>query len=421
MSIELSILKQFCLSRSIFEKYNPYIVREHALDREIKVLFYVVQNYYEKYEKNFISKQDLISMHKYMYTNSKDAHMYMEIIDHMYSLDVNPDLVMDNIEKLMEKQTANDIINLLAPIIEGDEYNRIHEAQEMLDEYVKKLRNPPQETLDLEYWDGKISELVDDVYNVRGYRWPKDLPFLNNTLGVIHGGMLGCIFAYSDVGKSSFGQRLAAAIALQMEREGLDDTCIAYCCNEEGRKRVLYRMLCAIVKRHRNTVAGNWNHYGGYAIKYGFRRIKTFDSVTHIKNVEKILDKLRPRVMLIDQGTKVSCGNGPASGEVKDLQILFNVYRELAKQYNCAIICLAQAVGTASNKKVLTLDHIYGSRVAIQGELDFAIGIGSRDEPEYEKSRWLNVCKNKLKNGDKGMVHVTFEKDTVEFVQGKGS
>ena len=79
----------------------------------------------------------------------------------------------------------------------------------------------------------------------------------------------------------------------------------------------------------------------------------------------------------------------------------------MAKLYNTSIICLAQAVGEAENRKYLKLSDIYGSRVGIQGELDYAIGIGrTMDDLAYANVRFINIPKNKLNEGDTAKFNV---------------
>ena len=75
----------------------------------------------------------------------------------------------------------------------------------------------------------------------------------------------------------------------------------------------------------------------------------------------------------------------------------FKWYRKLAIQNDMAIIGVSQGIGSAENTKWLKLSDIYGSRVAIQGSLDYAIGIGRTiDDPTEEDLRFINIPKNKL-------------------------
>jgi hypothetical protein len=106
-------------------------------------------------------------------------------------------------------------------------------------------------------------------------------------------------------------------------------------------------------------------------------------------------------------------GGNSETSDTQALQSLFNFYREQAKIHDVAIVCLSQAVGEAENKKWLKLSDMYGSRVSIQGELDYAIGIGRViDDPTKENIRYIHVSKNKLLDGAavKFMTHFIKEK-----------
>jgi hypothetical protein len=84
----------------------------------------------------------------------------------------------------------------------------------------------------------------------------------------------------------------------------------------------------------------------------------------------------------------------------------------LGNEYNCGICAVGQAVGAADNKQWITLADIYESRVAIQGELDYAIGIGKLIEQQgRENFRYINISKNKLKDGMTSKFTTYFDKE----------
>ena len=77
------------------------------------------------------------------------------------------------------------------------------------------------------------------------------------------------------------------------------------------------------------------------------------------------------------------------------------------------LLWVSQGVGLAENTQWLKLSDIYGSRVAIQGALDYAIGIGRKiDDPVSEDLRFINIPKNKLHDGEGGKFVVNFSKQT---------
>jgi hypothetical protein len=84
----------------------------------------------------------------------------------------------------------------------------------------------------------------------------------------------------------------------------------------------------------------------------------------------------------------------------------------MAEQFNTAIITVEQGVGEAINREWLRLTDIYNSRVGLQGELDYAVGIGRKvDKPSQENIRFFHVSKNKLFDGATIKFHTYFDKE----------
>ena len=78
---------------------------------------------------------------------------------------------------------------------------------------------------------------------------------------------------------------------------------------------------------------------------------------------------------------------------------------------------MAQANAEGEQQKWLTLSHLYGSKVAIPGELDWAVDLGVDDDKRYESWRFLNLCKNKF--GKKSRAYTEFNESTCEFKEVK--
>jgi hypothetical protein len=189
-----------------------------------------------------------------------------------------------------------------------------------------------------------------------------------------------------------------------------------YASNEEAVSRHDLRFTQAILGRTKSEIASDISKASSDRVSSGYERIKFVDKVSSVSQVGRLLDELRPRILYIDQGTKVSIEGGDESNEVFRLQRLFNWYREKAKEYDCTIISLAQASGEAENKKWLRLTDLFGSKVTIQGELDFAIGVGRvLDNVAYSRIRFISVCKNKLADGESLRMETLFENETCTF------
>jgi replicative DNA helicase len=150
--------------------------------------------------------------------------------------------------------------------------------------------------------------------------------------------------------------------------------------------------------------------------KKGGGKIHLIGSVSHITDVEKYIAKFNPVVAFIDQGPKVVYP-GKDLDSVERKQKLYNRLRELAKKYNVAIVTLGQADAESDNRKFLGLNNLDGSKVGIPGELDWCMGIGKLDDEAYAGTRFLSICKNKLR-GATGHGTVLLDVPRCRFMDG---
>jgi hypothetical protein len=354
----------------------------------------LIDNYYSSYkDRPSIKKDELTNYYTLKYPKSKDTQLYYSLIESMYNITINNKLVVtDLIEQLIEQYSANMIVDKLLPVLEGQKYGIVHTVADDVDIYLKKLREPPEELKELEPCDTKLAELVQQD-RIDGLLWPH--PKLNQSVGGLKGGRNGLIYAFVDSGKTSFGIQACGNFLIQINHD--PDACIVYAGNEESADRVKFRLAQAMMGH-----AGRWFHHPQNLraaqielSKHKFNQIKIFDGINHIKQIERLLDNHEPKIMFIDQGTKVAVP-GHVTGEVGTGQILFGQYRDLAREFECDIISLAQAAAVAENKEWLTVADLYGSKVAIPGELDYMIGIGRKISDDTKLDiRYFNVPKNK--------------------------
>lgn len=398
MSNELKVLRLFCDSREKFDATSPHFKEIKNLDREIMVVFNLVSQYYKQYPSaEKISVEDLKIFYDLHYPMSKDKTIYFSLFDDMFSSNVNIELLNDLLENTIERHISAQIMAKLMPVVEGQASGKLISVKEDVESFISKMRRPPSQHSELTPISYSLQELVDMEINYKGLPW--FLPSLTKTIGGARRKTLGLIYAFVDAGKTSFSCAAAAGFAKELKDT---DEKIIYAGNEEAGSRVSLRVNQAILKKTRHEIATDVKAAEEELKTLGRDRLLVYDSINNITQVEKLLDTIRPMIMFVDQGVKVKVGAASANDEdVKHAQLLFNYYRELAKYYNVCIICIAQAVGEAENRKYLKLSDIYGSRVAIQGELDFAIGIGRVIENLAEQDfRFINIPKNKLDEGD---------------------
>lgn len=413
MSNEICLLKLFCESREDFEKGAPYIVELKNMEREIKVIFNLISRYYKNYtEHNYIGKEELICFYDMQYPGSKEREIYVEIINDIYHKPVSTDIMQDMLERVIEQHHAAAVMSRLVPVIEGNKFGVLPQIVDDVDEFVAKLRTPPSIIKAYTPCEFSLQDLVSTELTDSGISWPSKK--LTDTIGGVKSKTLGLIYAFVDTGKTSFGVKCCAHFANQLAKTSYK---IAYAGNEESASRIALRLTQAITNSTRREIISDPKAIEDRRRLFGWDQIMLFDNVSHIATVEKLLDRYRPRILFIDQGTKVST-DFRSDNETYSAQYLFNWYRERAKLYDTTIICLAQATGEAENRKYLRLSDIFGSRVPIQGELDFAIGIGrTLDDIALADIRFFSVPKNKLAEGDPVKFEMKFVRERCNFIE----
>jgi replicative DNA helicase len=406
----LTALRLFCRKREEYESHSGFIKGIDNLDRHVYVLFSAIQRYYEKYkDHNYIEKDELKKFYDYLHPQNRDKDVHHELIDTMFEEAVSNSVARDIFEQVVEQSYAARMIARLAPVVQGHKSNVVPLIASDVEEFIGFMKNPPSEAKVMTPCSLSVEELVAQEILEEGVPW--HLENLNEIIGGVRRRTLGAIYAFVDSGKTSFGLSACASFARALKDTG--DT-ILYAGNEEAAPRLSLRLTQAMLGVTRADLKLTPAEIDERRREVGYTRVKIFDNVIHASEVHRLLEQWAPRIVFIDQGTKVSINS--KLKEVEEQQELFNFYREAAKDYNTSIISLMQGVGDAENRKWLKLSDIYGSRVAIQGELDYAIGIGRRiDDAARENYRYINIPKNKLMEGETGKFMTLFTKESCQW------
>lgn len=397
MTANLSALKLFCDNRELHVQMSPYLKHAHNLEREIKTLFKLVHDYYATYEdEDSIESENLKVFYDKQYPAARDRDVVIDTIAQVYALKVQDDLARDVLENLIEEQYATRLIQKLMPVMSGESHGVVAGLSEEIEGFTMLMKNPPEQTQILTPVEMSVEELVTEVFEQQGYQW--HLPTLNQALNGVKEGQLGLVYAYVNAGKTSFMTAAVAAFAESMTEE---DDCLVYAGNEEPGKMVLPRIISALTGISDYDTKMNATRTQQMLDESAYHRIKLFDSITHISQIKALLETHQPKVLVIDQGSYVDPGKNFSGNEISKHEFLYQTYRKLAKLHNCGIVCASQGVGETENKKWLKMSDVYGSRVAIQGALDFCIGIGFQDDGAHADLRFINISKDKAGAGDR--------------------
>jgi hypothetical protein len=133
--------------------------------------------------------------------------------------------------------------------------------------------------------------------------------------------------------------------------------------------------------------------------------------------VEAVVKNHKPDVVVLDMGDKFANKTGADSHVyLKDAAIHA---RNIAKQYDCAVIWMSQLSAEAEGKIYVDQSMLEGSKTGKAAECDLMILISKNPqvEGEYESDtqRHLNVAKNKLKGGWHGVVHCQLDGERARY------
>jgi hypothetical protein len=406
---EIRILRAFLDSRELFDKFGPYVIGLKNLERPMQLMLGFTKKFYEKYpDADTIPEVELrlflTSYDTYNFAGNHDGYL-----KDIYQADVkNTSLTMDIIEGSVEKHIAARVLDKTALILDNNKKGVLSTIQDDIDEFHKTLRTPPS---DMQEYKLDLKELVKSEISSIG------VPFINaKPNDVIRGmkeGQLGLIYAYVDTGKTSYGVSNLCSAAKYLHSIKSSRPAV-YACNEEDVSRVTLRAIQCLTNRSDEEIEKDVKGTQALIKATGFDKIKFIDHVRNMRIVEKILTKYNPRIMFIDQGTKVRIPGSQKDG-VNALEEIFGSYRDLAKLYKCTIVCMAQGGDECFEKKYPDLRDIYGSKSAIQGELDWGISIGvDTEDQKYAKWRFFSITKNK---GDKATYACQFDHKRCQFKQ----
>lgn len=406
MSVELSLLKLFCDHREDEATNYGYVKSLGNLERELRLLFNLVHTYYEEFDHDSISYDELTSYYLLKYPSAKEQSLHIDLMKEAHSLEVSRELMEKHIDQLMEKHEATKYVNQLIPVMEGDQHGVIPNLRATIDEYISRLNNPPDSLSVPLPCELTVEDLVQQEILDGGIPW--HLAELTEIIGGCRRKTLGLIYAFVDSGKTSFALAAVKAFAEYL-RETEDVIC--YCGNEESAARLRLRLVQTICGWTRSQVKDRPKHAEQKAQEGGMNCVKLFDNITTTNQIDYIIGQYSPHVLFVDQATNIELDGHKREEGVQKLESLFRWFRKTATLHDTAIIGIAQAVGDAEDTKYLKLSDIYGSRVSIQGALDWAVGIGRKVNNAIDDDlRYLNIPKNKLHDGDSGRMAVHFNR-----------
>jgi len=310
---------------------------------------------------------------------------------------MNKDIADEVMSKLFQQVLGNKLANIGFDYVNGS-LDSLEPVRNLLHMYQDDFTP----NLKLDFGDISIDHLLksNDIQS----QWKFNIPSLTRRVEGISGGHLIIVGARPNTGKTSFHASLLAApngFASQGAK------CLILC-NEEAYERVGARYLSAASSLSMEEVKGN---YALAASRYQPVReqINLYDSTgKDMAWVEAIIKAYKPDIVVLDMGDKFAVKNSDKSDVyLKNAAIHA---RNIAKQYNCAMIWMSQLSADAEGKINVDQSMLEGSKTGKAAEADLMVLISKNpvleatEDDTVDSQRYLIIAKNKLKGGWHGKV-----------------
>lgn len=309
----------------------------------------------------------------------------LPVLEQLEHLDVKEDAAEHIMREYLDKQLGFEVALVAVRLSEG------HATREQLAEVYEKYSSlsPVNDWSKYDISDD-YRELAKIIDRKGGLQWR--LPFLNQSIGGLHKGDFGFIFARTNSGKSTF---VASELSFMLTQ--LEKPCLFFF-NEEAAERMKWRIFQAFFGADEDRVKANIDKCIE-AFNKGTKGLFNFKNMPqiHKREIDAMCKDLQPGLIVIDNIDKVY----GFKADREDIR-LGNIYtwaRELAKMY-CPVIAVCQAGSSAENKKWLQHTDIMSAHTSKSSEADFIIGLGHSFDTGYEDVRFLRVVKNKFKPGE---------------------
>jgi replicative DNA helicase len=407
--MDTQILKSL-LSNEFFITHKTRI-RASLFEDEIQDLFKVISQAHEKYTHD-LTEDEILALWKKdnPVATRAETSAVEDLIDSVRNAPVlSEDVAGDVIEGLWKRETGRQIANLGIELAEGN------------DEAIKRLERMMERSKEgflPDDFGQPTTKDISELLKMTGddQRWKFNIETLSRHVYGIGPGEFGIVFATPETGKSAFVVSICSGPGGFCEQGAK----VLYLGNEEDTRRTMLRAIQSWSGLNRLEIAQDPRKAADRftAIRDRIDMKDTQD--WSLDDAEAYIEKMKPDVVVIDQGDKIHI-NGNFAASHEKLRELYRRFRELAKRYNCALLVVSQASADAKGKTRLSPFEMEGSKIGKFAESDLIIGIGKMESNDVEDTetdftRYLTVGKNKL-SGWHGTIVCQIQPEISRYVE----
>ena len=404
--MELALIRTL-MDKEFYENNKGIRTPDNLFSKDIRGIKRTLDYAMETYERSITPAEleGLFFTHNVLTTANKDS--YRELFKKINrSQPMSSDIAQEVMGNMFQKLVGEEIANLGVKYVNGAE-NTLEPVRKIIEDYQDDF----MPNLKIDWGDISIDTLLEKA-DIQA-KWKFNIPTLQRRIEGVSGGHLVLVGARPNTGKTSFHASIIASEG-GFARQGAK--CIVLC-NEESYDRVGARYLSAASNMSMDEVKGN---YALAATRYKpvHDNIKIKDSTgKDMRWVEAVVKAYQPDILVLDMGDKfASKGSADSHVYLKDAAIHA---RNIAKQYDCAIIWMSQLSADAEGKVYVDQSMMEGSKTGKAAECDLMVLISKNPQvegqDEQDPQRHLNIAKNKLRGGWHGVVHCELDGDRSRY------
>ena len=392
--MELALIKTL-LNREFYNQHKGIRCPDKIFSKDVRKIKQALDTAMETYDDDFnVSDLQAVfnrinaSMTTATRTAYEDLFKRIELAE-----PIKGEIAEDTLSQLFQQHVGDLVANLGFDFVNGAK-NSLEPLRKLLEEY----KDDFTPNLRVEWDDHSLDTILDAT--ALESKWKFNIPSLGRRVEGISGGHLVLVGARPNTGKTSFHSSLVAAGG-GFAQQGAK--CIVLC-NEEAYTRVAARYISASTLMTMKEIHTN-KALAAKRYNYIKDNIHFKDSTGKGMDwVESVVKYQKPDIVILDMGDKFA----DIKSERSDITLKAAAIhaRNIAKQYNCAVLWMSQLSAEAEGRADLNQAMMEGSKTGKAAEADLMILIGKTQQAEGEEEdpkRYLNIAKNKL-NGYQGKI-----------------
>lgn len=403
--IELALIKSL-LNKDFYEQHKNLLSRNELFTKEVRKIKQALDGAMEQYGTD-LTAQDLqaVFQTQNQTLTTANKHVYDDMFKKLSIIDpIQPEIATDTFSKMFQQFLGEKIANIGFECVNGS-LDTLEPLRRLLEDYKDDFT--PDVRVE---WDDHSFDHLLATADLEA-KWKFNIGTLHRKVEGISGGHLVVVGARPNTGKTSFHASLVAAEG-GWARQGASTVIL---CNEEKYERVAHRYLCAASNMSMKEVRENpvlaRKRYAEVA-----QNIRIKDSTgKDMRWVESVVKHAKPDVVILDMGDKFA----DHTSERTDLTLKAAAIhaRNIAKQYDCAVLWMSQLSAIAEGRVDLDQSMMEGSKTGKAAEADLMLLLGKSNSVEGEEEnpeRHINFAKNKL-NGFDGRIVCMLDGERATF------